>query len=243
MPEGPTIVILKEQVLSFKNKVVKEVEGNSKLDIQRAKGKRILDFKSWGKHFLICFNDFSIRIHFMLFGSYTIDKRKETIPRLRLIFAKGEISFYACSVKIIEESLDEIYDWSEDIMNDAWDPKAALKKLHEKPEMLACDAVLDQHIFSGAGNIFKNEVLWRTGIHPLARIGDLPNKKLKQLVNAVHEYAFDFLRWKKEFTLRKHWDAHTKKTCPRCHIPFQKEYPGKTKRRSFFCEKCQMLYE
>lgn len=243
MPEGPTIVILKELVQPFKGKVVKTVSGNSKLDLQKIKGKKIIDFRSWGKHFLICFSDFTVRIHFMLFGSYTINDRKETPPRLRMQFAKGEISFYACSLKFIEEELDKVYDWSADIMNEAWNPRGALKKLRAHPDTLVCDAILDQHIFSGAGNIFKNEVLWRTRIHPLSRVGSLSDYKLRQLVNEVHGYAFDFLRWKKEYTLRKHWQAHAKKICPRCNIPFHKAHLGKTQRRSFFCENCQRLYD
>nr|MBA4141035.1 endonuclease [Segetibacter sp.] len=68
MPEGPSNVILKELVQSFKGKKVLEVDGNSKQDIQRIAGKKVIDFKSWGKHFLICFKNFSVRIHFMLFG-------------------------------------------------------------------------------------------------------------------------------------------------------------------------------
>ncbi len=59
MPEGPSIVILKELVQQFKGKNILKVEGNSKLDIQRMAGEKILDFKSWGKHFLICFKEFS----------------------------------------------------------------------------------------------------------------------------------------------------------------------------------------
>ncbi|HET7118632.1 MAG TPA: hypothetical protein VFI29_19205 [Hanamia sp.] len=46
MPEGPTIIILKEEVQSFIGKKIIKVEGNSKLDIQRLSGKKILDFKS-----------------------------------------------------------------------------------------------------------------------------------------------------------------------------------------------------
>lgn len=242
MPEGPTIVILKELVQPFKNKVVKEVEGNSKLDIQRMKGKKIMDFKSWGKHFLICFNCFTVKIHFMLFGSYTITERKETPPRLRLIFSKGELNFYACSIKFLEKPLDEIYDWSADVMNDIWNGKAARIKLKKIPDTLVCDALLDQNIFAGVGNIIKNEVLFRTHIHPLARVGDLPPKKLNELIKEAHNYSFEFLQWKKEYTLRKHWLAHTKKICPRCDIPFIKKHCGKTNRRSFYCENCQSTY-
>ena len=67
MPEGPSIVILKEEVQSFIGKKIINVEGNSKQDIQRLQDQKIIDFKSWGKHFLICFKTFSVKIHFMLF--------------------------------------------------------------------------------------------------------------------------------------------------------------------------------
>ena len=40
MPEGPSIVILKEEVQAFKGKEIIKVEGNSKLDIQRLIGKK-----------------------------------------------------------------------------------------------------------------------------------------------------------------------------------------------------------
>ncbi|MER3465444.1 MAG: endonuclease, partial [Chitinophagaceae bacterium] len=36
------------------------------------------------------------------------------------------------------------------------------------------DALLDQEIFSGVGNIIKNEVLYRIEVHPLSTIGALP---------------------------------------------------------------------
>lgn len=243
MPEGPTIIILKELVQPFKNKIVREVEGNSKQDIQRIRGKKITDFKSWGKHFLICFNTFTVKVHFMLFGSYTINERKETPPRLRLIFSKGELSFYACSVKIIEGNLDEIYDWTGDVMNDQWDPKAAKRKLKDHPDMLICDALLDQNIFAGVGNIIKNEVLFKTHIHPESKVGNLPAAKINQLIKEARSYSFDFLKWKKEFTLKKHWLAHTKQICPQCDLPFTKKHCGRTHRRSFFCENCQVKYE
>lgn len=242
MPEGPSIVILKELAAPFIGKKVIAVTGNTKEDKDRAVGKTITDLKSWGKHFLICFKGFTIRIHFMLFGSYRINEDKNAVPRLSLQFKKGNFNFYACSVKIIEEDLDEVYDWTADIMNNDWDAKAARKKLKAHPTMLACDALLDQNIFAGSGNIIKNEVLFRTRIHPLSEVGAIPARKLTELINEVRNYSFDFLEWKKAYVLKKHWLAHTKKTCPRCHIPLIKEYLGKTNRRTFYCENCQALH-
>jgi endonuclease VIII len=242
MPEGPSIVILKELVQPFKGKKVLKVEGNSRLAIQEIKGRKVLDFKSWGKHFLICFENFTIRVHFMLFGSYRINEEKITAPRLRLIFKNGVLNFYACSIKFIEGNIDDVYDWTADVMNDDWDSKAAEKKLKRVPGELACDALLDQNIFAGVGNIIKNEVLFRIRLHPENQIGNIPAGKLKELIKEARNYSFDFLNWKKQFVLKKHWLAHTKKICPRCNIPFVKKYCGKTKRRSFFCTNCQLLY-
>lgn len=243
MPEGPSIVILKELAEPFTGKTVRHAGGNTKkVDFSRIEGRRISAFKSFGKNFFICFADVSIRIHFMLFGTYRINEHKETPARLSLQFDDGELDFYACVVQVIDQPLDELYDWQADVMNPDWDPEKALAKLRAKPDMLACDALLDQQIFAGSGNIIKNEVLFRIRVHPESRLGAMSGEKLQELVAEVVNYSFDFLRWKKEFTLKKHWLAHTKTICPRDEVPFRKAVLGKTKRRSFYCEVCQVLY-
>ena len=244
MPEGPSIIILKEAVQSFTSQKVLKAEGNSKkLDYDHLNSARIIDFKSWGKHFLICFKDFTLRIHFLLFGSYSINEYKDVIPRLSLKFSKGRsLNFYACAISIIEQPLDEVYDWTNDVMNDRWDAKKAMQKLKNKPDVLVCDVLLDQQIFSGVGNIIKNEVLFRIRVHPKSKVGKIPLVKRKRMVKEVVHYSFQFLEWKKKFTLKEHWLAHTKKVCPRDHIFFVKEYLGVTNRRTFYCRMCQKLY-
>jgi endonuclease-8 len=243
MPEGPSIVILKELVASFKAKKVTAVSGNSKVEIGRALGQTVIDFKSWGKHFLICFPTFFIRIHFLLFGSYRINEERDRVPRLRLEFKKGFINFYACSVRIVQEDPEDVYDFTVDVMSDDWKPRAARKRLLEQPNMLVCDALLDQSLFAGSGNIIKNEVLYRIKVHPKTRVGALPSRKLGELIKEVRAYSFDFLKWKKAYVLRKHWLAHTKRTCSRCEVPLVKEYLGKHQRRTFYCRQCQVRYK
>ena len=243
MPEGPSLVIAKGELLPFKRKKIIAVSGNSKIEKERMLHKKLLDVRTWGKHLLLCFDSFSVRIHFLMFGTYYINAQKNAVPRLHLKFSKGELNFYTCAVKMIEEPLDEVYDWSADVLNPEWDPKKARKKLKSIPEMLVTDALLDQTLFSGVGNIIKNEVLYRIKVHPLSKIGCLPPRKLTQLITEASNYSYDFLKWKKEYTLRKHWLAHTKKTCQRDGGKIVKEYLGKTKRRTFYCEKCQIKYD
>jgi endonuclease VIII len=242
MPEGPSIVILKEAVQFFKGKKVLSVNGNTTIDKDRLVNQKITDLKSWGKHFLICFPNFTLRFHFMLFGSYSINEQTKKAPRLHMHFSNADLYFYACSIKFIEEDLNLVYDWSGDVLNEKWDAKKARKKLKAQPDQNVCDALLDQNVFAGVGNIIKNEVLFRIRVHPENRIKDLPPRKLTEMVKEACNYSYDFLDWKKAFVLKKHWLTHTKKTCVRCNIPIIKEYLGKTNRRTFFCNNCQVLY-
>ncbi|WP_431212414.1 DNA-formamidopyrimidine glycosylase family protein [Puia sp. P3] len=243
MPEGPSIVILKEQVAAFSGKLILSATGNTKVDKDIMTGQKVLAFSSWGKHFLIRLPGLTVRIHFLLFGSYSINQQTKPNPRLHLKFENGDLYFYTCSIKLLEENIDELYDWSADVMNDAWDAKKARKKLKTAPETLVCDALLDQAIFAGVGNIIKNEVLFRIRVHPESQIGALPPRKLTEMINEARNYSFDFLKWKKEFVLRAHWLAHTKTQCPRDHVPLIKvKHMGKARRRAFYCEVCQKLY-
>jgi endonuclease-8 len=243
MPEGPSLVILRELVQSFKGLRVLDARGNSKIDKARLIGQRIVALRTWGKHFLIEFRGFSIRIHFLMFGSYCIDERKDKPPRLGLAFTHGrELNFYACAVRYIEGELDEEYDWAGDVLSDAWDAAAARRKLRSMPNTLVCDALLDQNVFAGVGNIIKNEVLFRIRVHPLSTMGALPARKLSELVLQARQYSFEFLKWKQAFVLKQHWLVHTKRTCPRCHIPLTKAHLGTTDRRSFYCERCQVRH-
>jgi endonuclease-8 len=145
-------------------------------------------------------------------------------------------------VRTLEGDLDALYDWRTDVMSDAWDPALARRRLRAMPDALVCDALLDQDVFAGVGNIIKNEVLFRIRVHPLSTVGALPARKLRELVEQARVYSFEFLEWKKAFVLRRHWLAHNKSECPRDHIPFQRAWLGRTHRRSFFCERCQRLY-
>jgi endonuclease-8 len=244
MPEGPSIIILKEKLKPFKGKKVLDANGYAKgFDAEILIGKTLKDIKTWGKHTLLIFPKFSVRVHLMLFGSYYINDRPKKNASLHLQFADGEVNFSITSIKLIEQPLDELYDWSADIMSKKWDTARAIEKLKAKPKTMICDALLDQNIFSGSGNIIKNESLFRAKLHPESIIGEIPDQKLNELIDAVLKFSQDFLKWRKANTLTKHLVAYEKEFCPRNNIALHKTDTGKTKRHSFYCEKCQQLFD
>jgi endonuclease VIII len=80
-------------------------------------------------------------------------------------------------------------------------------------------------------------------IHPESLCGKIPKGKLKGLTKEVIAFSREFLKYGKTHKLDDRLEAYGQEVCPRNHIPFHIKDTGKTKRRSFFCEKCQVLYK
>ncbi|REC50241.1 DNA-formamidopyrimidine glycosylase family protein [Chryseobacterium pennipullorum] len=244
MPEGPSILLMKENLQPFVGQKVTEASGNAKFDKEPLIGQTLLEIRTYGKQTYLVFEKAAVRIHLLMFGSYSIDEqtKPDKSLRLALLFSKGGMYFYTCSVKSVELEFLASIDWEADIMSDAWSPENALKKLKANPKMMVCDALMDQNIFSGVGNIIKNEVLFRIKVQPESLVGGLPLKKKKELIAEARNYSFDFLEWKREFVLKKHWLVHTRSVCPICGQKLVKKQTGVGKRRSFYCEKDQKRY-
>ncbi|MCY7292643.1 MAG: endonuclease [Ferruginibacter sp.] len=240
MPEGPSLILIKEKIDFFTGKKIVGANGYAKIDFAKIINKKIIDIKTWGKHLFICLKDTNIEIHLRLFGSVTINERKPKInPKLQLRFLKDELNFYLVDAKLTPHL--SVFDWAADVMSDEWNAGNAIKKLKEIPDAFICDALLDQQIFSGVGNIIKNEVLWKVKLHPENRIGNITAPKLKMLMKEVVIYSFEFLKYRKEETLSKHWNAYSQKICSRCNNAITKKNTGKGKRTSYYCGYCQKI--
>lgn len=239
--EGPSLILLKEELSDFIGNRITGVGGNTiKIEKERLKNKVIRDIRTWGKHLIFEFDKFSLRIHFLMYGSYRINERKPG-KKARLCFKtkSGELNFYNCSVKFIEEPLNEAYDWKADLMGDEWDEELAIKRVKLNSEEEIGDVLLDQDIFAGLGNIMKCETLYNVSIHPETKVKKLSDKEIKNLVTEARAYAFEFYGWKRIFELRKHWKIYKQKTCPDTGEKVTLKKTGKKNRRSFICESRQ----
>lgn len=243
MPEGPTLFIAREEMHSAIGKKVLAVSGNSKMPIDELKGQTLTEIGIWGKQLLFFFPNYVVKIHLMLWGSYSINTPKENrVARLSLKFSNITLFFYACAVKFLdEEDIEDLYDWSVDVMSPSWNGEAALLKIMDKKNSneMVCDVLMDQNIFSGVGNIIKNEVLFNMRLRPERLLKSLTEREKEELVKEPHEYAWQFYEWKKRFELKKHWQIMRKKICPVCGGFVTHEKTGKRERLSHYCKHCQ----
>ena len=234
MPEGPSIVILRERgARASSARRIVAVEGNTRHRQGSAcVGERIVALRSWGKHFLVELPGFALRVHFLLFGSYRIDERKDR-PRRAWAWASPTAASSTstparCSYIEGPTSTTSTTGAATSCPTPGTRRRRGASSAR-MPDTLACDALLDQDVFAGVGNIIKNEVLFRIRVHPLSHGRRAAAAQARaSWSKQARDYSFDFLEWKKAFVLRKHWLAHTKRTCPRCAIPFVKAHLGTT---------------
>ena len=244
--EGPALTLLKEEAQSFIGQTITAAAGSSKIDMDSLIDQRLNKLQSCGKHLLIVLDNCTIRIHYLMFGNYYLNSRHtEKIPKLSLHFADGsEWNNYNCAVRILPETdMSKLYDFSIDIMDETWDAAKAEEKLKQHPQMQVCDALMNQDIFAGVGNVIKNEALFRINVQPESELGALPPEKIAALLEEAHKYSYDFYRWRKEGVLRKKYCVHQRKYCPKCHAVLVKKFTGDLQRSSFYCMYDQHLYK
>lgn len=244
--EGPSLLIASENLVYFRGKKIKVVTGNSKAGIERFRGKTVKDIFSWGKHLVFQFDRVAIRIHFLMYGSFTAEIGGKSVTgdyripkreaRLALEFSNGNIKMYNCSVKLFETNdLKSTYDFSTSIMSDTWSSEAAHTKSKQYPDEEVADVLLDQDIFAGVGNIIKNESLFLAKINPQEKVNNISDEKLKDLIEITHKFSWQFYEWRKKFELKKHYQIYRKSVCPVCGGKVTRQITGKRARRSFWC--------
>lgn len=61
------------------------------------------------------------------------------------------------------------------------------ERLLKKPKMKIKQALMDQTIIAGIGNIYSDEMLWRASIHPLQKVAEIPQVKIKKMYTAMRK--------------------------------------------------------
>lgn len=243
MPEGPSIINYVSGIKYLEGQKVTDCGGYAPMDRSHIPGEILLSVKSHGKNFIFQFRDFFVTVHLGLFGRLLLNGRKKVNASFSLHFEQDELNFYVSKVKRFEGVPEDLFDAETDVMSAEFNPEKVLRLLQENyKEALIGDVLLDQNVFAGSGNIIRNEALYRSKIHPESRIVDVPARKLKELIAVTRDYSFEFLNLLQKGGVKKKAQIYAKTVCPAGHTEIRRYKPGKVKRNTFVCEKCQKRY-
>jgi endonuclease-8 len=125
-----------------------------------------------------------------------------------------------------------------DLLADGFTTEAGVAALRTRalPDATLGEALLNQNVIAGIGNIFKSEGCWAARIDPWRRLADLSDEEAGAVVEATTSLmrsAVESGRQPKKIYRR------VGEPCPRCQERIRSRGQGDANRTTYWCPSCQ----
>lgn len=90
-----------------------------------------------------------------------------------------------CFGKTGEAEAGELAELGPDMLSRGTNFKEFQKRLGKKPSGKMKTVLMDQTVLSGIGNIYSDEALWLSGVHPLSTASVIGKEKMKKLFSSL----------------------------------------------------------
>lgn len=207
MPELPEVetvrntlknLILNKQIRDidiFYEKMIRNVDVTQFKE--RLLDKYLTDIRRYGKHLVFQFEDVLLISHLRMEGKYYIkdlDQPKEKHEHVIFYFTDGTTLRYNDTRKFgtYDLTTEELLFTESPVSKLGFEPfekeltASYLQKKLEKKSIAIKSALLDQTIITGLGNIYVDEVLFLSKIHPETESKTLTRKQLKDVISNSH---------------------------------------------------------
>src|SRR5437762_10360612 len=202
-----------------------------------------------GKHlFVRADGDLWLRLHFGMTGSLRYFKQEEQAPshtRVLFAFANAHCLAFEDQRKFGEVGL--LKDVDEFLKKRALGPDAfdislpQFKEIFGKHRAAVKTILLNQKLVAGIGNIYADEILFRTRIHPATQASALKEKTITKLFRATRHILKKAIDAQADADrMPKSWllpDRGKDSKCPRCGRLLKSSRLGG--RTAWFCAYCQ----
>lgn len=207
---------------------------------------------SRGKHLFIRVggqSGASIHSHLQMDGAWLIGGQSRRIPEHKWRIVLGTADTRAVGVDLgVLEILDRAHDMDvvahlgPDLLGDDWEPRVAAANLAADPERPLAEALLDQRVLAGVGNVYANELCFVMGHLPHAPVSDVKSPA------RVVQRARDML-WLNRSRVNRVTTGDTRpgrdlwvygragRACRRCGTAIESDHAGG--RVAFWCPSCQ----
>ncbi|HJT93278.1 MAG TPA: endonuclease VIII Nei2 [Mycobacterium sp.] len=141
-------------------------------------GQVVDEVISRGKHLFIRIGPASIHSHLLMEGSWKVgpvSKPSRAGYRIRIILEAGDVAAAGIDLGVLEvlercHDMDAVAHLGPDLLGGDWDPRAAAANLTADPDRPLSEALLDQRVMAGVGNVYCNELCFVTGHLPTATV-------------------------------------------------------------------------
>src|SRR5688500_5452631 len=163
-------------------------------------GRTVERVESAGKHLLMRFSDgLVLRTHMRMNGRWHIYRPGERWRRprrdMRVLIATSEFEAVGFNIPVAEFIRERdlprnpaLRRVGPDLLSDSFDAAAAVVRLRARPDGEIADALLDQRVMAGIGNVYKSETLFACRVNPFVYTGTLDDAELLRLVETARRF-------------------------------------------------------
>ena len=227
--------------------------------VQRIVGQACTGVRSQGKNLIISFeNGLALRGHLRMYGSWHVYKPGDPWTRpereARLVLEVDDavvVNFSAPVIELLEERHLEqhrpIANLGPNLLDDDFDVETALVRLRDplRAEMTIGDAIMDQRVAAGVGNIWKHESLFRCGLNPWRRVGEITDDELRSLLSVAQALLRASVGKPNALELKHRPSMYVYmrpgQPCRRCHTRLLTARQGIDIRFTTWCPNCQPI--
>jgi endonuclease-8 len=214
-------------------------------------GQLVDEVISRGKHLFIRAGPVSIHSHLKMDGSWRVSHRPvRTDHRVRIVLEANTVRAIGVDLGVLEvldrDRDDEVVaHLGPDLLGDDWDPALAAlaaANLAAEPARTVAEALLDQRVMAGVGNVYCNELCFVSGYLPSTPVSTVA-EPLRLVVRSREMLWANRLRWSRCTTGdtrrgRQLWVyGRAGLACRRCGTTVESEGGGD--RVAFWCPSCQ----
>lgn len=258
MPEGDTIFRTASRLGgALEGRRVERIEAPRWAGRVPEVGETVDAVEATGKHLRIGFSGgLDLWTHMRMTGSWHLYRRGERWRRsrvsMRVVIATDEweaVCFSAPDVKFSTRSADGSVR-STPIVHlgpDLCTPDADLDECVRRFSLLERDvtvaeALLDQRVCCGVGNVYKSEVCWAVELDPFTPVGSVPAELRRRLVEVATAQLRANLGHSARVTVPGGLAVYGRagKRCRRCDGVVEARVHGRHPRRTFWCPGCQL---
>ncbi|MEK7104527.1 MAG: bifunctional DNA-formamidopyrimidine glycosylase/DNA-(apurinic or apyrimidinic site) lyase [Patescibacteria group bacterium] len=169
---------------NIKNKKIKSIERQAKnILINLSDNKTILIHMKMTGHLLFNNKDKFVHVIFSLSNkNYLAFSDMRKFGKITLLDPEGKSTSYGAGTKT---------SYLAHLGPEPLDKNFTAKKLEEKLKTKSSGKIktvlMDQTVVAGIGNIYSDEILWQSGIHPERKIKDIKNEEFKKIFTAMRE--------------------------------------------------------
>jgi endonuclease-8 len=206
---------------------------------ERLDGRRLLGVEAVGKNLLLRFEGgLVLRSHLRMSGRWQVRARGEAVRGTPwLVLAGREREAVLWNGPVLELTARGTRRLGPDILADPTDLAAMvgnLRREHQAREL--GDALLDQRLVAGIGNLWKAESLWRARVSPWLPLGDATDDELERVLREAARLMRASVEGRREerAVYRK-----AGRPCPRCRESIRSRGQGDDNRTAYWCPGCQ----